>query len=420
MADIRPFSAYRPAKGLEEQVAALPYDVYSSEEARKEVASHPLSFLAIDRAETQLEETADPHGEAVYQKAAALLADRVADGVFIRDEAPSYYIYELEMRGRRQTGIVGCARVEEYLQGVIKKHENTRQDKEEDRVRHIEACAAQTGPIFLAYRARAGINEIIARYREEKPICDFVSPDGVAHRVWVISKEADIVCLREEFARVPAVYIADGHHRCASAVRVALARRVGEADSLDEEACEGILSVLFPDEELLIMAYDRVVKDLGGLTEQEFLNRVGQSFRVEAMDAPFRPERRGTFGMYLSGRWYRLSRREGIPSQELSVVEALDVSILQRELLEPVLGIRDPKTDQRIDFVGGIRGLGELERRCREDCVVAFSLYPTSIEELFAVADAGLLMPPKSTWFEPKLRSGLFLHSLQRPDDVCG
>ncbi len=420
MADIRPFLAYRPAKGLEEQVAALPYDVYSSEEARKEVARHPLSFLAIDRAETQLEETADPHGEEVYKKAAALLADRVRDGVFIRDEVPSYYIYELEMQGRRQTGIVGCARVEDYLQGVIRKHENTRQDKEEDRVRHIEACAAQTGPIFLAYRARARIHEIIARYREGKPVCDFATPDGVVHRVWVISEEADIVCLREEFALVPAVYIADGHHRCASAVRVALARRFGEAGGLDEEACEGILSVLFPDEELLIMAYDRVVKDLGGLTEQEFLNRVGQSFLVETMDEAFRPEKRGTFGMYLSGKWYRLSRREGIPLEGLSVVEALDVSILQRNLLDPILGIQDPKTDQRIDFVGGIRGLGELERRCHEDCVVAFSLYPTSIEELFEVADAGLLMPPKSTWFEPKLRSGLFLHSLLQPDGFYG
>lgn len=418
MAEIKPFSAYRPAKGLEEQIAALPYDVYSSEEAREEVAGHPLSFLAIDRAETQLEEAADPHGEAVYQRAAALLEKRIRDGAFVRDKAPCYYIYELEMQGRRQTGIVGCAGVEDYLQGVIRKHENTRRDKEEDRVRHIEACGAQTGPIFLAYRAREGINRIVSRYRKEKPVCDFVSTDKVAHRVWVIGDASDIACLQAEFAQVPAVYIADGHHRCASAVRLALARRAGKAESLDKEACEGILSVLFPDEELLIMAYDRVVKDLGGMTEDAFLSRVGEVFRVEAVDGPLRPEKKGTFGMYVSGKWYCLSRRDGPDPGGLSVVDSLDVSILQRELLDPILGIKDPKTDQRIDFVGGIRGLGELERRCRRDCAVAFSLYPTSIEELFAVADAGLLMPPKSTWFEPKLRSGLFLHSLSEPETL--
>lgn len=426
MAKIRPFRAYRPKKGLEERIAALPYDVYSSAEAGREVKREPLSFLAIDRAETTLAENTDPACEEVYEAAAALLAERIREGIFVQDEAPFYYIYELEAGGRAQTGIVACASVDDYQNGVIRRHENTRQDKEEDRVRHVEACNAQTGPIFLAYRAREEIRAVTDRYRREIPSCDFTSPDGVSHRVWIIKAAEDIRFLQEAFERVSEIYIADGHHRCASAVRVALKRRAAETKDPGEREYNYILSVLFPDDELRIMDYNRLVKDLGGLTEQEFLRKVEEIFVTEEVAGPFRPERKEEFGMYLPGHWYRLHLRaeetaagraadrsaEHREADGASVVESLAVSVLQNRLLEPVLGIRDPKTDSRIDFVGGIRGPEELERRCHEDCAVAFSVYPTSIEELFAVADAGLLMPPKSTWFEPKLRSGLFLHSL--------
>ncbi len=411
MADVKPFKAIRPRKGLEDRIAALPYDVYSREEAKREVMREPLSFLRIDRAETQLSDDVDMYADCVYQKAHDLLWEMVDGGDFTEEEQDCYYIYELVMDGRPQVGIVACASVDDYLGQVIKKHENTRADKEADRIRHVDACQAQTGPIFLAYRSRQEINEVVERTGKEVPLYDFSSPDGIIHRVWRIGEESDVKKIREAFGKVDAIYIADGHHRCASAVKVSQMRRQEMPDYTGKEEFNYFLSVLFPDDQLMIMDYNRVVKDLNGLSEGEFLERVKGEFEVECLGTQScRPKEKGTFGMYLGDCWYRLSLKE--PAKEGNPVETLDVAVLQGKLLAPVLGIENPKTDKRIDFVGGIRGLGELERRVHTDCKVAFSMYPTSIGELFAVADAGLLMPPKSTWFEPKVRSGLFIHKI--------
>ena len=411
MADVKPFKAIRPRKGLEDRIAALPYDVYSREEAKREVMREPLSFLRIDRAETQFSDDVDMYADCVYQKAHDLLWEMVDGGDFTEEAQDCYYIYELVMDGRPQVGIVACASVDDYLGQVIKKHENTRADKEADRIRHVDACQAQTGPIFLAYRSRQEINEVVERTGKEAPLYDFSSPDGIIHRVWRIGEESDVKKIREAFGKVDAIYIADGHHRCASAVKVSQMRRQEMPDYTGKEEFNYFLSVLFPDDQLMIMDYNRVVKDLNGLSEGEFLERVKGEFEVECLGTQScRPKEKGTFGMYLGDCWYRLSLKE--PAKEGNPVETLDVAVLQGKLLAPVLGIENPKTDKRIDFVGGIRGLGELERRVHTDCKVAFSMYPTSIGELFAVADAGLLMPPKSTWFEPKVRSGLFIHKI--------
>ena len=411
MAEIRPFSAYRPAPGLEAKIAALPYDVYNREEACEVVAANPESFLAIDRAETGFERSVDTYAPEVYERAAELLREKIAEGKFIQEAKPCYYIYEQIMDGRSQTGIVACASIDDYRSNVIRKHENTRADKEQDRIRHVDVCNMQTGPIFLAYRASSVLREITAETRAEQPLYDFISEDGIGHRVWIISDDGKIAAIRSEFAGIPAIYIADGHHRCASAVKVGLKRREENPDYTGEEEFNYFLSVLFPDEELRIMDYNRVVRDLNGYDAEGFLARIGQDFQVEKKGPePFRPDRKGRFGMYLEDQWYCLTAKGNILSED--AVEGLDVSLLQNHLLGPVLGIQDPKTDKRIDFVGGIRGLEELERRVHSDMKIAFSMYPTSIGELFAVADAGRLMPPKSTWFEPKLRSGLFLHTL--------
>lgn len=409
MADIRPFSAYRPAPGMESRIAALPYDVYNREEAREVVSRNPDSFLAIDRAETGFGPEVDTYAEEVYQRAADLLRERIGEGKFVKEESPCYYLYELTMDGRSQTGIVACASIDDYLDQVIKKHENTRADKEQDRIRHVDVCDMQTGPIFLAYRSNQALRGMMAEVKEEAPDCGFISEDGIGHRVWVIREAEKIAAFRRQLELLEAVYIADGHHRCASAVKVGLMRREAHPDYTGEEEFNYFLSVLFPDEELYIMDYNRVVQDLNGYSKETFLEKISENFRVEeAAVSPYRPERKGQFGMYLGNRWYVLSAREHILSED--AVDGLDVSLLQNHLLGPVLGIDNPKTDKRIDFVGGIRGLKELERRVDAGMAVAFSMYPTSIGELFAVADAGRLMPPKSTWFEPKLRSGLFIH----------
>lgn len=411
MAQIRPFQAYRPKRGLEEKIAALPYDVYNRQEAYEVVKHNPYSFLAIDRAETQFDPGVDTYAQEVYEKAGQMLKEQIAEGRFIKDPVPCYYLYEQTMDGRKQTGIAACASIDDYLNNVIKKHENTREDKEQDRIRHVDVCNAQTGSIFLAYRSNAVLREITGQVKEETPVYNFISEDGIGHRVWVISDEEKVTAIGEAFAAIPAVYIADGHHRCASAVKVGLKRRQEHPDYDGTEEYNYFLSVLFPDEELNILAYNRVVKDLNGLSGEEFLQKIAENFFVAKVGLkPYAPEKKGTFGMYFSGEWYALTAKEHIRSKD--VVAGLDVSLLQDYLLSPVLGIGDPKTDRRIDFVGGIRGLKELERRVQTDMKAAFSMYPTSIAELFAVADAGRLMPPKSTWFEPKLRSGLFLHEL--------
>ncbi len=413
MAQIRPFKAYRPYKGMEEKIAALPYDVYNRQEACEVVKKNPESFLAVDRAETQFGEEVDTYADCVYEKADQMLREKIQEGKFVQDPMPCFYLYELTMDGHSQTGVVGCASIDDYRNNVIKKHENTRADKEEDRIRHVDTCSMQTGPIFLAYRAEEDLKEKIGEMKNQAPVYDFVSEDGIGHRVWVIADKADVAMIEEAFAKIPDIYIADGHHRCASAVKVGLKRREQHPDYTGKEEFNYFLSVIFPDEELRILDYNRVVKDLNGMDAGTFLAKAEEHFIVEKRGkTPYRPEKKGTFGMYLEDKWYCLTAKEGIRSDD--AVEGLDVSLLQNYLLNPVLGIKDPKTDKRIDFVGGIRGLAELERRVHTDMKVAFSMYPTSIGELFAVADAGRLMPPKSTWFEPKLRSGLFLHEIER------
>lgn len=413
MADIRPFIGIRPQKGKAAQVAALPYDVYNREEAAREVERNPESFLKIDRAETQFPVSVDMYDDRVYKRAQDTLWDWVKDGTFIKEEKKCYYIYELTMKGRVQTGIVACASIDDYLNHVIKKHENTRAEKEVDRIRHVDACNAQTGPIFLAYRSNDTINAIVARTKEQEAEYDFVSEDGIRHRVFVIRDEESIRQLAEAFAGIDSIYIADGHHRAASAVKVGQKRRAEHPGYTGEEEFNYFLSVLFPDDQLMIMDYNRVVKDLNGYSFQGFYRELKKRFEVTEIteQEEKRPQERGTFSVYMEGHWFlcRIREEDRNPSDP---VADLDVSVLQEKLLVPVLGIGDPKTDGRIDFVGGIRGMEELIRRCEEDCAVAFAMYPTSIGELFAVADAGLLMPPKSTWFEPKLRSGLFIHEI--------
>lgn len=411
MADIRPFRCIRPSKEAASTVAALPYDVYSRQEAKKEVEKNPMSFLAVDRAETQFSDNVDLHDPKVYLKARELLEKWQQDGILIQDKEECYYVYELTMDGRSQTGIVACASVEDYIHGIIKKHENTREDKEQDRICHVDVTNAHTGPIFLAYRSDEGLNQIVRQVCCEEALYDFTAEDGVRHRVWKApDRFTDQIC--ERFGQMKEIYIADGHHRAASAVRVGQMRREQRPGYTGEEEFNYFLSVLFPDEQLMIMDYNRVIKDLGGLSQKEFLEKVSERFEVgKAGQKAVKPEKKGCFSMYLGGEWYYCAiRPEDIPNDP---VAGLDVSILQDRLFAPVLGIKDPKTDSRIDFVGGIRGLEGLEQRCSTDCVAAFAMFPTSIQELFAVADAGLLMPPKSTWFEPKLRSGLFIHSLE-------
>ena len=414
MADIRPFPAIRPAKGKEADIAALPYDVYSRAEAREAVKDRPLSFLRIDRAETQLPEDMDLYDSRVYEKAKELLWGMVANGDFVQDEQPCYYLYELTMNGRSQTGIVACASVDDYLENRIKKHENTRREKEEDRVRHVDVCGAQTGPIFLAYRGREDLKKLVEREKQKEPLFDFVSEDGIRHRGWRISGPAELQAIRQAFADMDALYIADGHHRAASAVRVGVKRRKEHPGYTGEEEFNYFLSVIFPDDELLIMDYNRVVKDLNGLSPEEFLEKLGEFFEIWKLPEAAHPGRKGEIALFLEEQWYLLTLKARYADSD--PVEGLDVSLLQNLVLGPVLGIQDPKTDKRIDFVGGIRGLSELERRVHTDMKAAFAMYPTSIGELFAVADEGRLMPPKSTWFEPKLRSGLFIHALQQAE----
>ena len=411
MAEVKPFYCIRPVPEKAHQIAALPYDVYSSQEAREEVAREPLSFLKIDRAETLLEESVDIYDDRVYQKANDTLWKMVEQGDFVKEQQEYYYVYELTMNGRVQDGLVACVSIDDYLSNVVKKHENTRADKEQDRIRHVDSCDAQTGPIFLAYRSCDTINNIIAETKEKEAVYDFVSPDDIRHRVFVISEEENIQAIKEAFAGIREIYIADGHHRAASAIRVGQMRRQRNPGYTGQEEFNYFLSVLFAEEQLKIMDYNRVVKDLNGYSEIEFFQKVSEIFEVSSMETENHyPSQKGEISMFFQGKWYLCKIKESDKSTD--VVKGLDVSILQERLLFPVLGIEDPRVDARIDFVGGIRGLEELEHRVNTDCKVAFAMYPTSIQELFSVADADKLMPPKSTWFEPKLRSGLFIHKI--------
>ena len=411
MAVIRPFYCVRPEEKVAERVAALPYDVYNREEAKAEVEREPLSFLKIDRAETQFADSVDTYAPQVYEKAKELLDQAMKDCIFVQDSDQAYFAYELIMEGRSQTGLVACASVDDYLNQVIKKHENTREDKEIDRITHVDTCNAQTGPIFLAYRSQKAINDIVEEAKKQSPLYDFTAPDGIIHRVWKIADAQKVQAIEEAFGGIQQIYIADGHHRAASAVKVGVKRRQANSSYTGEEEFNYFLSVLFPHDQLMIMDYNRTVKDLNGLSVDEFMEKVKESFQVEKSSSPVKPANKGTFGMYLDKQWYLLTAKPEL-TKDMDAVGVLDVSVLQNNLLGPVLGIGDPRTDKRIDFVGGIRGLKELERRAESDMHLSFSMFPTSITELFDVADQHMLMPPKSTWFEPKLRSGLFIHQL--------
>ena len=414
MATVKAFRAIRPAPELAHKVAALPYDVMDSNEARGMVKGNPYSFLHVDKAEIDLDPSIDLYDKRVYEKARDNLREMIKNGVFQQDEKNCLYIYKQVMKGRVQTGLVGCTSIDDYVNNIIKKHEYTRADKEQDRINHVDYCNANTGPIFLTYRASKEINEIVDRWMaNHKPVYDFVSDDGIGHTVWVIDEDAAIQSLEEKFGAVDYLYIADGHHRSASAVKVGLKRRESFPGYKGDEEFNFFLSVLFPDEQLYIMDYNRVVKDLNGNSAEEFLKKVGEKFSIEEYngEGQFRPTVRHTFGMYMDGKWYKLTAKAGTYNEK-DPVDRLDVSIMQNNLLDPVLGIKDPRTDKRIDFVGGIRGLGELEKRVNAGMKVAFSMCPTTIEDLMSIADAGKVMPPKSTWFEPKLRSGLFIHEL--------
>ena len=387
MAYIKPFKCVRPEKDIAGRVAALPYDVYNRSEAKKEVEREPLSFLKVDRAETSFDDSVDTYDERVYLKAKELLCGMIDDGIYEKDEDNAFYIYEQIMNGRSQTGIVGCASVDDYINGVIKKHENTREDKEIDRIKHVDTCNAQTGPIFLAYRSNDIINEVVKKVKNEPAIYDFTSVDGIHHIVWKIAENDDVTAVEKAFADIGDIYIADGHHRAASAVKVGLKRRKENPDYTGEEEFNTFLSVLFPHDELMIMDYNRTVKDLNGLSEEEFLEKVKDNFDIaDISDEAVKPAKKGQVTMYLSDKWYTLNAKTAL-LEITDPVKSLDVSLLQDYLLGPVLGIGDPRIDKRIDFIGGIRGLDELKRRADSDMKVSFAMYPTSIDELFAVAE---------------------------------
>lgn len=411
MATIKPFKAYRPAQGLADEIAALPYDVYSRAEAKEYVAAHPHSFLAIDRAESQFPDDVDTYDARVYDKAAQMLQQQIDDGRFVQDEEPCYYIYQQIWRGRSQTGIVGCVAIDDYINGVVKRHENTVEAKEQDRIRHVDVTNAQTGPIFLAYRDDSAIADVTTHVMTQEPVYSFVSDGEVTNKVWVISEPSDVTAIQAAFASIPSVYIADGHHRCASAVKVGLKRREENPEYTGTEEFNYFLSVLFPESELEILSYNRVIKDMSGLDKDDIMLMIKRYFNVKPYrKAVAEPETKGEVGMYIGGNWFMLSVKSSVKSGD--PVDDLDVAILQKYVLGPIFKIKDPRTDPKISFVGGIRGTEELVRLADEYGTCAFAMYPTSIQELLAVADAGRLMPPKSTWFEPKLLSGLFIHRI--------
>jgi uncharacterized protein (DUF1015 family) len=409
---IRPFAGLRPAPAYAAAVAAPPYDVLSSDEARLRAAGKPWSFLHISRAEIDLPAGTDPHSPQVYAKAAENLERMLREGVLVRDPWPCYYVYRLIMDDHVQTGLVVAASVAAYDTNQIRRHEFTRPDKEDDRVRQIEALQVQTGPVLLAYRDAPQVDQILLQASGAEPQADVTADDGVRHTIWTLSEPAVAARLSAAFDTMRALYIADGHHRSAAASRMAAARRQANPHHTGAESYNYFLAVAFPHRQLRILDYNRLVKDLGGMSALEFQMRIGRSFSVQASDRPVKPSRHGEFGLYLRGRWYRLQIKPefGQPSDP---AKRLDVSLLADHLLAPVLGIEDPRTDKRIDFVGGVRGLAELQRRVDSgEMAAAFTLYPTRMEDLMAVADAGEIMPPKSTWFEPKLADGLVSHVL--------
>lgn len=407
MPTIRPFRSVRPAEDKASSIAALPYDVYNRAEAKQAVLQNPLSFLKIDRAETQFPDDTDMYSQQVYDRARDTLREMISDGSFIEDPRPCYYLYALTFAGRTQTGIVGCASIDDYLNGTIRRHEETKEEKELDRIRHVDTMGAQTGPIFLTYRPQPELKQITEDAKQAPPLYDFTAEDGVRHQVWKIEQKTEDIT--ELFADIGHIYIADGHHRAASAVKAGLKRRQAYPEHTGDEEFNYFLSVLFPCDELKIYDYNRVITGWNGHTSTELLNAVKEHFDIRKTGQPRHPQRKGEIAMYLCKTWYLLTAHPDLYTRD--PVNDLDVSILQNVILAPLLGIQDPRTDPRIRFIGGIRGLNELTRLADEgEENLAFAMYPTSMNELLSVADSGRLMPPKSTWFEPKLRSGLFIH----------
>lgn len=412
MSLIRPFAGLRPAPGRAVDVLAPPYDVLNTEEARARAQGRPWSFLHISKPEIDLPPGTDPYSPAVYAKGKESFAHQITEGVLVRDPQPCYYLYRLVMGSHTQTGIVAAASVVDYDSNRIRKHEFTRPDKEDDRVRQIDALNAQTGPVFLTYKHNSEIDALVAHRTAGAPEVDVTAEDGVRHTLWVLREPADIESITRTFDAMQNLYIADGHHRSAAASRVAASRKAANPEHSGNEPYNYFLAVLFPDNQMQILDYNRVVKDLYGHTVEEFVAEIAEAFTVEPEKAAVKPVRAGEFGMYLDGRWYRLHiDPEFIPDED--PVKRLDVSLLQENLLGPILAIGDQRHDKRIDFVGGIRGLQELERRVDSgEMACAFTIFPTSMADLMRVADAGEVMPPKSTWFEPKLADGLVSHVL--------
>lgn len=407
MATIRPFRSVRPSEEKASSIAALPYDVYNRAEAKEIVRQNPLSFLKIDRPETQFPDDTDMYSRQVYERARDTLQEMLSAGEFIEDPQPCYYLYALTYAGRTQTGIVGCASIDDYLDGTIRRHEDTKEEKELDRIRHVDTMSAQTGPIFLTYRPRPELKQLTEAAKKAPPLYDFTAEDGVRHQVWTLSQNLKTVT--ELFSQVGHIYIADGHHRAASAVKAGLRRREAHPGYTGDEEFNYFLSVLFPADELKICDYNRVVTGWNGHTREELLDALAVRFDIRELSHSCHPRQKGEITMYIGGAWYALTAHADLYTHD--PVHDLDVSILQQMVLDPLFGIRDPRTDPRIQFVGGIRGLEELVRLSDEEGEhAAFAMYPTSMEELLSVADSGRLMPPKSTWFEPKLRSGLFIH----------
>ena len=411
MAIIRPFKAYRPVKEYVKDIAALPYDVMSSKEAREIVKNNKYSFLRVDRAEVNLAESVGEYDKVVYDTANQVLENMIEKGLYIQEKTPAIYIYQQIMDGRGQKGIVCCTSVDDYINNIIKKHERTRLLKEIDRVNHVDICNANTGPIFLTYRNNDEISSIVEEWSKKVPVYDFISEDGNGHRVWIIDDNIIIEKLVKLFKSIKYLYIADGHHRSASAVKVALNRRKRLGKYTGDEEFNYFLSIIYPDTELKVFDYNRTVKDLNGLSEEEFFSKVEESFYLSKSEGnkPVTPKKKHEFGMYMNKQWFILRAKDG-SFDESNSIDSLDVSILQNNLLNPILGISDPTKSERIEFIGGIRGLKELENRADTDMKVSFSMYATTIDDIMNVADDGKTMPPKSTWFEPKPRSGIFIH----------
>jgi uncharacterized protein (DUF1015 family) len=415
MADIRPFNGCTPSPELASKVASLPYDVMSSEEARVMAEGNPYSFLHVVKSEIDFPVGTDSHSDEVYQKGADNLKRLISEGILVRSETPSFYVYKQRMGDIMQTGLVAGVSALEYQSGLIKKHEHTRREKEDDRAKHVRILNANTGPAFLTYPHKPEIDALVAEITSQKADIDFIADDGIEHTLWLVNDESQINKFVDMFKEVPALYIADGHHRSAAASRACTARREANPNHTGDEAYNHFLAVIFPENQLYVMDYNRVLKDLNGLAPSEVKEKIEAKFDLTELNVAdpenAKPKKRSEFSMYLDGKWYSMAPKAGVVPEN-DPVNSLDVAVLQNNVLDPILGIDDPRTNNRIDFIGGIRGLKELVRRCGEDCKVAFALYPTGMDQLIAIADAGEVMPPKSTWFEPKLRSGMVVKTM--------